>query len=73
MAVLCLLTNTPLALVNASRGGKCKLCVKSGSKSQPKAGGSEYLEQHRAFPISLRAPGTLPERDSAEEIALVVA
>jgi hypothetical protein len=51
---------------------------KSGSKSQPKAGGSEYLELHGAFSISLRAPGTeflskglvsLPERDSAEEIA----
>ena len=26
-------------------------------KGQPKAGGSEYLELHGAFSISLRAPG----------------
>jgi hypothetical protein len=31
---------------------------KSGSESQPEAGGSEYLELHGAFSTGLRAPGT---------------
>jgi hypothetical protein len=45
-----------LALAHASEGGKCNDLGKV-TAGQPKAGGSEYLELHGAFSITLRAPG----------------
>jgi hypothetical protein len=45
-----------LALAHASEGGKCN-GVGKGAAGQPKVGGSEYLELHGAFSITLRAPG----------------
>jgi hypothetical protein len=45
-----------LALAHASEGGKCN-GVGKVTAGQPKAGGSEYLELHGAFSITLRAPG----------------
>jgi len=45
-----------LALAHASEGGKCRVWEKWPT-GQPQAGGSEYLELHGAFSITLRAPG----------------
>jgi len=45
-----------LALAHASEGGKCRVWEKWPT-GQPRAGGSEYLELHGAFSITLRAPG----------------
>ena len=45
-----------LALAHASEGGKCN-GVGKVTAGQAKAEGSEYLELHGAFSITLRAPG----------------
>ena len=45
-----------LAQAHASEGGKCN-GVGKVTAGQPEAGGSEYLELHGAFSITLRAPG----------------
>jgi hypothetical protein len=45
-----------LALAHVSEGRKCS-GVGKVTTGQPKAGGSEYLELHGAFSITLRAPG----------------
>jgi hypothetical protein len=67
-----------LALAHASEGGKCN-GVGKGTAGQPKAGGSEYLELHGAFSITLRAPGAellskvwLLAGPGAQEIAFAV-
>jgi hypothetical protein len=43
-------------MAHAIKGGKCRVWEKWPS-GQPEAGGSEYLELHGAFSITLRAPG----------------
>jgi hypothetical protein len=67
-----------LALAHASEGGKCRVWEKWPT-GQPQAGGSEYLELHGAFSITLRAPGAallskvwFPCRARAQKDALAV-
>jgi hypothetical protein len=50
-----------LALAHASEGGKCRLWEKCPT-GQPQAGGSECLELHGAFSITLRARGSAPQQ-----------
>ncbi len=46
-----------LAQAHACGGGKCIAVVKVGRRGQPKAGGSEYLELHEAFPSACARQG----------------
>jgi hypothetical protein len=55
---LWLFSQTRLGPGPRQQGRQVQAVRKSGSESQPEAGGSEYLELHGAFSISLRAPGT---------------